>query len=419
MQASALLAYNRGVHYQKYAILGFSWQTIQKILLTGLSLLKIFILARLLNPEQFGIFSLVMITLGVTESLTQTGINTTILQAKQSVAYFLDTAFVIAIIRGFAIASLMILGGYIMSNYYQQSELLPMIAVASLVPIIKGFINPAIVSWQKNLVFAKDSLYTLLRSSIEIFAQIILAYLLHSSWALVLGAIVGAVFEVTLSFIMLKERPIFRLVKSRAQIILQNGKWLSLSSLLNYLNDNVDDFLLGKILGIHQLGIYHNAYAMSHKANYELSKSAYHGILPIFSKIIQNQEIQRLKRAFYKSFFSTLLIVSLLSIPLIFFPKVLVELFLGAQWLEVTQILAALTLAGLVQTMANLCYALIIARKKYLYLNTHMFVSLFLTVSGMLIFAPSHGLVGAVNALFLARFLALPIVFFGAKKSLS
>lgn len=95
------------------------------------------------------------------------------------------------------------------------------------------------------------------------------------------------------------------------------------------------------------------------------------------------------------------------------------ELFLGAQWLEVTQILAALTLAGLVQTMANLCYALIIARKKYLYLNTHMFVSLFLTVSGMLIFAPSYGLMGAVNALFLARFLALPIIFFGAKKSLS
>lgn len=419
MQAAALLTYNREVQYRHYAIAGFSWQTIQKILLTALSLLKIFILARLLSPEQFGLFSLVMITLGVTESLTQTGINTTILQAKQSVKYFLDTAFVIAIIRGFTIASIMIVAGYVMSNYYQESALLPMVAIAALVPIIKGFINPAIVSWQKNLAFAKDSFYTLLRSSVEILAQISLAFLWHSSWALVVGVIVGAIFEVLLSFSMLKEKPVFNFVKSRAAVILQNGKWLSLSSLLNYLNDNLDDFLLGKILGIHQLGIYHNAYAMSHKTNYELSKSAYHGILPIFSRIIQNQELARLKRAFYKSFFSTLLIVSLLSLPLIFFPQFLVNLFLGEQWLEAVEILRILTLAGLVHTMANLCYALLIARRKYFYLNLHMFLVLVLCIAGIFYFAPKTGLTGAVTALFLARLLALPIALLGAKKSLS
>lgn len=406
------------MHYQKHAIAGFSWQTVQKVFTTGLSLLKIFILARLLSPEQFGLFSLVMIALGTTESITQTGVNITILQAKQPIKYFLDTAFVIAIIRGFIIGSLMIVMGYLMGNYYNEPSLFPMIAIIALVPIIKGFINPAIVSWQKNFEFAKDSFYSALRLTVEIIAQIVLAFLMHSAWALVLGVIVGAIFEVCLSFIMLSEKPIFHYIKSRGSLIFKNAKWLSLSSLLNYLNDNADDFLLGKIVGTHKLGIYHNAYALSHKVNYELSKSAYHGIMPIFSKMVQDNENLRLKKAFYKSFVSTLIIVFLISFPLIFFPEILVNLLLGDQWLEAINILQILTFAGLIHTMANLCYALIIAKKKYFYLNLHMISSLALIVFGIIVFGKSYGLIGAVYAIFLARLISLPIALLGAKKSL-
>ncbi len=404
--------------YQKHAIAGFSWQTLEKIFTTGLSFLKIFILARLLGPEQFGLFSLVMIALGTTESITQTGVNITMLQSKQPIKYFLDTAFVISIIRGFLIGSLMILMGYLMSNYYNEPSLFPMIAIVALVPIIKGFINPAIVSWQKSFQFSKDSLYASLRLTVETIAQIVLAFTIHSVWALCLGVIVGALFEVILSFLMLKEKPVFHYIKSRGEAIFKNARWLSLSSLLSYLNDNIDDFLLGKIVGTYKLGIYHNAYALSHKANYELSKSAYHGVMPIFTKMTEDHEKARLRRAFYKSMISTLIIVSLVSLPLIFFPKLLVTILLGEQWLEAVDILRILTFAGLVHTVANVSYALIIAKKKYLYLNLHMIVSLVLMVAGIVFFGKSYGLIGAVSGILLARSIALPIALLGAKKSL-
>lgn len=406
------------MNYQKHAIAGFSWQTLQKLFTTGLSFAKIFILARLLGPEQFGLFSLVMIALGTTESITQTGVNVTMLQAKQSVRYFLDTAFVIAIIRGFVIGSIMILMGYLMTNYYHEPSLFPMIAVVALVPIIKGFINPAIITWQKNFEFAKDSFYGSLRLTIEALTQIVLAYALHSVWALCLGVIVSALFEVLLSFAMLKEKPTFHYIKSRGQEILHNARWLSVSSLLNYLNDNIDDFLIGKLAGTYQLGIYHNAYALSHKTNYELSKSAHHGITPIFNQIVANHEIARLKKAFYKSLFSTLAITVLISLPLIFFPQLLIDLLLGEEWLEASKILPILTLAGLIHTVANMTYSLIIARKKYLYMNLHLAVSLSLMVIGIIYFGKISGLVGIVSGILLARVIALPIALYGVKKSL-
>jgi len=416
---SQALPYNKSVTYRKHAIAGFSWQTLQKIFTTGLSFGKIFILARLLSPEQFGLFSLVMIALGTTESITQTGVNITMLQAKQPIRYFLDTAFVIAIIRGFLIGSLMIVMGYLMSHYYQEPQLIPLITVVALVPIIKGFINPAIISWQKNFNFAKDSFYASLRLLVETSAQIALAFILQSVWALCLGVIIGAIFEVGLSFVMLKEKPVFHYIKSRGQAIFKNAKWLSLSSLLNYLNDNVDDFLLGKIVGTHRLGIYHNAYALSHKANYELSKSAYHGVMPIFSRMTQDNEKERLKMAFFKAMFSTLGLVTLISLPLLLFPHFFVALLLGENWLEATEILRLLIVAGLVHTVANLTYSLIIAKKQYFYLNLHMIVSLILIVLGITILGKEFGLLGAVTGILAGRVLALPIALYGAKKSLN
>ena len=404
--------------YQKHAIAGFSWQTLESLFTSGLSFAKIFILARLLSPEQFGLFSLIMIALGTTESITQTGVNITMLQSKQPIKYFLDTAFVIAIIRGFVIGSLMILMGYLMSNYYNEPSLFPMISIVALVPIIKGFINPAIVSWQKSFQFSKDSFYSALRLFVETVAQIGLALLLHSVWALCLGVIIGALFEVLLSFLMLKEKPIFYYVRSRGEAIFKNARWLSVSSLLSYLNDNVDDFLLGKIVGTYKLGIYHNAYALSHKANYDLSKSAYHGVIPIFTKMTEDHEKARLKRAFYKSIISTLIIASVVSLPLIFFPELLVKLLLGEKWLEAISILRILTFAGLVHTVANMTYALIIAKKQYFYLNLHMTVSLILMIAGIILLGNSYGLIGAVSGILMARVVALPIALFGAKKSL-
>ena len=76
--------------YQRHAIIGFSVQSLQKVFVFVINFVKIVVLARLLKPSDFGLFSLVMIALGLTESFTQTGINTTIVQSKKDINYFLD-----------------------------------------------------------------------------------------------------------------------------------------------------------------------------------------------------------------------------------------------------------------------------------------------------------------------------------------
>ncbi len=397
--------------YTQSAISGFSWQTVLKILQNLITLAKIFILARLLSPNDFGLFSLIAITLGIAEATTQTGINITIIQSKQSIGYFLNTAWVLAILRGILIGILMVALGLFMGNFYSQPQLPLFIALASLVPIIKGFINPSIILLHKNLEFFKDSLYRLSLTVVDGVLAIILAYWLHSVWALIFAMIGAAFFEVVISFLFFSERPVFSYIPNRAKTILTNAKWLSLSSLLSYANDNVDDFILGKTVGTYNLGLYHNGYSLGHKTNYDITKSVGHGTLPIFTKI--GADKPRLKNAFVRSMTVSSLLAIVISLPLFIFPEFVVSLLLGSQWLAITEYLGVITFAGLVHALSTSTYPLFLATKNYKIINSHLFVTLLVMLPLILYGSINYGVLGACVAIAVARCVSAPIIALG------
>jgi O-antigen/teichoic acid export membrane protein len=397
--------------YFKNALQGFGWQTALKILTALITLLKISILARLLNPDAFGLFSLTVIALGLSEAAAQTGVNITILQSKKSVAYFLDTAWVISIIRGLLIAIWMILIGFGMKFYFDSPQLIILVALASLIPVIKGFINPSIIIMRKNLYFFKDSLYRFVLALAEGLLAILFGFWLKSVEALILSLIGAALIEVLISFSFFDLRPKFRYLKSRASIIFSNAKWLSLSSLLGYLNDNLDDLVLGKMFGTYSLGLYHNAYALTHKANYDLAKSINHGTLPIYTKIANDKK--RLLSATFKTFGWSSLLLLMTSSLLILFPQLLVEIILGPQWLAAVPMIKWLALAGVVHSLALLGYTFFLATASYKFLNLHQVINLIATISLIIVGGLKAGLIGSIIGLSIGRALALPIIFYG------
>ncbi|OGJ38619.1 MAG: hypothetical protein A2383_00040 [Candidatus Pacebacteria bacterium RIFOXYB1_FULL_39_46] len=399
------------MNYTRLSLAGFSWQTLYKGLLMLVALAKISVLARLLGPEAFGLFSLTLIALGITESLTQTGVNITILQSNRPIHYFLNSAWVIAILRGFLIGIIMLLLGLFMQNYYQEPQLLPLISVAALVPVIKGFINPYIVILHKDLRFFQDSLYRFSLVLVESLVAIFLGLLTHSVWALVWALLFSAIFEVILSFVAFKTKPKFIYLHSRGKTILENARFLSVATILNYLNENADNFLLGRLVGTYFLGIYHNAYSLSHKVNYDFSKSAHHSTIPIFTKLVDKPE--RLSRAFFKSLLALLVFVIVISLPLLIFPHFFVNLVLGEKWLEAVPFLRPLILAGIIQSISNLSYALFIAKKQYQIMNRHLLSSFILMTVLIIWWGSQAHLMGAVLGILTARIISLPLIVIG------
>ena len=397
--------------YTKQAVHGFGWQTFLKIGSAGLVLGKIAVLSRLLTPEDFGIFAIVAIALGLVEASTQTGVNTTILQSNRSISYYLDTAWVIAIVRGLIIAIVMTVLGFGLSIYYEKESLRFLVAIAALVPLIKGFINPSLILLQKEFLFLREALLKIGLLVAEILVAIVIAFYFHSVLALIVGLIAAALLEVFLSFKLFADRPSFFFRTSRAKEILINAKGLSPAALLSYILDNVDDLIVGKIVGAYQLGLYHNAYSLAHKPNYDMSKALGHSVFPVYTKIVDDRI--RLRKAFVKSSLAFMGFAFFVTLPAIIFPTQLVAIVLGEQWLSVASVLPLLAIAGLLHSGNNLVYNLLMATKRYAILNMHLFFSMITLIGSLIYFVNLNGLIGSGQALLVARGITLPILIFG------
>jgi O-antigen/teichoic acid export membrane protein len=363
-------------------------------------------LARLLTPTQFGIFSLVTIALGLTESLTQTGVNVTLLQSPNPVTYYLDSAWVIAIGRGFIIGIVMVILGFGMSKWYQVPELFFLVTVAALVPVIKGFINPSIIEMHKNLDFFSDTLYRISLIVVDASLAVSLVFF-HQDLVMWILAMVGtAVFEVIISFAFFKNRPKFYYAAERGGEILRQAKGLGLSSLSSYLNDNVDNVLVGKLNGTYALGLYQSSYGLSHEANYEISKSIHHSSLPIFSKL--REEPARLYKAFLKTMGTAICLMVVVSLPFIVFPSLVIDIIFDEKWVAATPLLPWLTAAGVLHGIGLICYSLLLAEKRVAAMNKHLILSFIAMLTLMYFLGSSSGVIGAVIGLAIARLITLP-----------
>lgn len=396
--------------YSQQTLSGFSWQTVLKFVISGITFVKIIILARLLSPTDFGIFSLVAIALGITEAITQTGVNITLLQVKDDLKSYISSAWVISIVRGFFMSLVMIILGFILKSYYNQAQLLPMTTMAALIPVIKGFINPYVISMQKDFKFRKETIYYATLQIFESVASIALALLFQNPWIFIIAMLLSACLEVIMSFALFLHRPRWSYNKTKGTAILKHTRHFSVNALFSYLLENVDNVIVGKILGTSNLGIYQNGYAIGHKVNYDFAKSFNHSALPTFTKIIDDKV--RVRRGFIRLLTLTVGLVLVASLPLLLFPDPLVRLALGDQWLDIIPILPLLVWAGIIQSAVIIHYTVLYALKKVPAINMHLIVSFVMLVPAIIIGSQTLGLYGATLAVLLTRLVCLPLLIY-------
>jgi O-antigen/teichoic acid export membrane protein len=89
--------------YQKEALKGITFIGLIRVVTRLLSFIKTIIIARILSPYQFGAFGIATLVLVFAEILTETGVNTFLIQEKEEINEYIDTSWLVSIIRGFII----------------------------------------------------------------------------------------------------------------------------------------------------------------------------------------------------------------------------------------------------------------------------------------------------------------------------
>jgi O-antigen/teichoic acid export membrane protein len=396
--------------YTRHAIKGVSWIGAFRLSTRAMSFIRTIIVARILSPSQFGLYGIAALLLSMIEILTETGINIILVQTNEKIEEYLDTAWVVSLIRGFLISAIIFLSSFFVANFFHAPSAVSLIQLVSLVPLLRGFINPAVASFQKELRFDKYFFYSTSQFFVESIVTIIFILIFKSPIALIWGLVVGAAYEVAISFLFVRPLPKIHFHKEKLHHVVSRGKWVTLAGIFQYFFQNGDNIVVGRMLGTGALGIYEMAYKMATLPISEISDTIARVTFPVYVKIADDK--RRLRRAFLR----TTALVGLVSIPLgvvfLLFSKELVLFVLGPKWVVAAPVFQVLAIFGITQSILGNTGAVFLALKKQEYTTIITFVSIVFLSILIVPFTNMFGLVGAGVAVVTSSILTMPVLFY-------
>lgn len=402
--------------YFKDTLKGVGWMGAFRVSYRVLGLVRIAIIAHLLSPLNLGVYAVATISLGFLEIITETGINIFLVQEKGDLKDYVNTAWVVSIIRGIIISLLILFSAGLVSKFFNLPDAKILLYLVATVPIIKGFINPSVIRFQKELRFEKQYFYKTSVFFVETLLAIIGAYITRSPLGLILGLIGGAIYEVIYTFIVVGPRPAFKYEIDKLRKIINRGKWITLYGIFDYIYTTSDNVIVGKMLGVAPLGIYSNAYKISTAPLTEIGGVFFGVTFAVFSKI--SDDVTRLKRAFIKNFLVTSLLMIFSGIFIYIFATPIVEILLGKGWEMAIPVVRLLTILGVVRGIATSSTSLLVARVKQKYATIVVIVSTLGLLTTIVPLVNSYGIIGAGLAAIIGTVVSLPFTIYYVGKTL-
>ena len=403
--------------YFREAVKGISWTIGLRTTTRFLALFKVVIVARLIGPDEFGIYGVAALVLAFLEVITETGINVFLIQEDKKIKEYINTAWVVSIFRGILISLGIVLLSLPIASFFRSEAARDVLLLTALVPLVRGFINPAVVSFQKDLKFNKEFYFWSSIYFVDTVVALLSAYITLQAESIIYGMLVAAVLEVVMSMLLIKPRPRFIINKEHLRSVIHRGKWITASSIFNYLFMNSDDFVVGRLMSTTSLGHYQMAYKIGILPITEIHSTLAKVSLPIYSKI--RGDLNRLKIAFYKVFGISLL-TSLIFIVVIFlFSERLVILLLGEDWMIVVPVIKVLSIFAAVRSVTGSAGTVLLSVKRQEYRAASSLLGILGIGLTIVPFVNNMGILGAAYSALTGAFFELPIAFYFLNKVLS
>ncbi len=238
----------------------------------GLRLISTVVLTRLLNPEAYGVFAIVLLYIYIFEMFSDLGLRSLVLTKEGEVEDdFLRTCWTVAILRGLVIAliSSAVAGaiavmqeyGIFASDSAYAAAVLPFaLAVVGGTVVVTSFQSPMIYMSERNMDFGRVTVVQIALNITALIATVALAIWLRSVWALVLGNLIRAIIQVALTFLMFPGPAMrFCLNRTHLKTVVDRGKWIIGHSMLTAMANAGDRIVLGLMMTSTTFGFYYIA----------------------------------------------------------------------------------------------------------------------------------------------------------------
>jgi O-antigen/teichoic acid export membrane protein len=288
------------------------------------------VLARFLDPKDFGLVGMVMAVVGVLNLFKDFGLSTVTVQRATLTDQQTSMLFWLNLLVGGTLALLSLASAPILMAFYQEPRLFWVTAILSVSFLFNaaGVQHAALL--QREMRFAALAVIEILSYFTSSIVGIGMAFSGLGYWALVGSLLVFPAAQSAGAWLMADWVPgaPSRAVGMRS--MMRFGGTVTFNGLIVYIAYNLDKVLLGRFWGAEALGLYGRAYQLINLPTENLN-AAVGGV--VFSALSRVQHDQYLLRSYFLKGYTIVLTLSLpITVACALFADDLIFLLLGPKW---------------------------------------------------------------------------------------
>ena len=317
---------------KKEIMSNFIWRIAERSGAQMVMILVQIILARLLEPEVYGLVALITIFTSILQVFIESGIGSSLIQKEAADDLDFSSIFYFNIVFCTAIYAVLYLSTPYIADFLGYSELTAAFRVLSLTVLISGIKNVQQAYVSRNMMFKKFFFSTLTGTIIAAIVGIVMAYQGYGVWALVAQQIVNITVDTIILWLTVGWRPQRCFSMRRVNKLLSYGWKLMVSSLIDSIYNNMYQLLIGKVYSPADLAFYNQGRYFPGAVVENVNASIDSVMFPALSK--EQNKSEHVKAMTKRAMQVSTYVLAPLIIGLASVAPTIVELLLTEKWMK-------------------------------------------------------------------------------------
>jgi lipopolysaccharide exporter len=343
----------------RQAMAAMTWSYIGVAAYISLQVVANIVYARLLGPEQFGLFASGMLATGILKVIGDLGLGSALTQAQSLEATDVRLVFTRLMLAGAVACLVLMIGARPLALLLKELRLVPVFRCFALALLCFPFLTVCAALLARNLDQKHSQLANVLGYGIGYCGiGLTTAFMGLGAWSPIVGFFsqllinIGVVYAYTRPDL----RPLFG-SHGAGSSLTKFGLRVMLTNVSNWLIYSMDNLLVQRLFGTRRFGLYSVAYNVVRTPADHLVQTIQNVLLPASARI--KEDTDRLGRGYVAALDAVLLVTLPTFATVAAVSRTFVEALYGPLWIGAESVLAPLALAMPLQAVNTVTSALL------------------------------------------------------------
>ena len=367
---------------------GAAWSGVSTIVLRLGGLVVGVILARILSPQEFGVYAVALTVQAILITVADLGLSADLIRSDEP-ARIAPTVATLGLVSGAVMTTITMASSGMLAELLGSPAAAPAISVLSVTLFLAGATVVPFAMLQRR--FQQRELFYVGVADFIVSTTVTLSLVAigFGPLGLAIGRVAAQCVSTVMQFLLARVVPRFSIDRSVVKPVLAFGLPIAAANLLSWGLLNADNIVLARVAGATALGYYVLAFNISSWPMSALSQVVRSISLPYFARTGSSSEgLATVAAIAWAGALPAGAVLAALSVPLI-------DVVYGSKWLPAAPVLAALGLYGSLRVVFDIFAGYLYARGRSRPVLWIQIIWLVVLVGAMIWATQSWGIVGA------------------------